>query len=43
MEDMAGDNTKKKRCSFYDNFQERAATYTFPSGIYTLEDLKVLG
>ena len=39
MEDLA----EESRCSFYENFQERADTFKFPRGIYTLDDLKELG
>lgn len=31
------------RCTYYDNFEERADTFNFPKGIYTLDDLKKLG
>jgi len=31
------------RCSFYDTYEERADTFNFPKGIYTLDDLKQLG
>lgn len=31
------------RCSFYDNFEEKSDTFSFPKGIYTLDDLKQLG
>lgn len=33
----------KNLCKFYEGFQSKHEQYSFPKGIYTLDDLKVLG
>ena len=32
-----------KVCQFYETFQKKAPTFRFPSGVYTLEDLRDFG